>query len=88
MKHCPGLRDTYRDEGYSQAIQFAFAAKTGGLLPKCPEEYDRFVRDVEFRLSTLVRRPRVFLQLVALKLRIAALWPHLRPIARFLRARS
>jgi len=82
LKHNPGLLKQYHEVGYYQAIQFAFAAKTGGLVPESPQEYDEFIKDLECRIPTLLRRPRSLLQFVALKLRIASLWPNIRPIVK------
>jgi len=82
LKHCPSLVERYLDEGYYQAIHFAFAAKTGLLLPEHPEEYDEFIRELKCRVPTLLKSPRVLVKFIALKLRIAGLFAGLWPRAK------
>lgn len=84
MKHSPNLPKFYRDEGYYSAIQFAFAVKCGALPPEYPEEYDKFIKELECRICTLFRCPRSLFQFMALKLRISRLWPLIKPKVRYL----
>lgn len=79
LKHNPGLVKHHRAESYYRAIQFAFAAKTGSLFPTCPEEYDRFIRELEFRIWPLLFRPKCLIQFVALKFGMAWIWSIVRP---------
>lgn len=78
LKECPNLPKLYREKGYRIAIQFAFAAKVGSLLPESPEEYDKFIKRLEWNIPVLLEAPRSFLQLIALKLQIAWLWPKIK----------
>ena len=80
LKECPNLLRLYQGKGYYNAIQFAFAAKVGSLLPESPEEYDAFIKRLEWRIPVLLKAPRSFLQLIALKLQIAWLWPQIKYI--------
>ena len=83
--HCPYLTVKYQNLGYSQAIIFSFSAKTGGLKPLHPEDYDEFIRRLEFRLVFLLKNPKVLVMLILLKLGLAECWPRLRPLCRMLR---
>jgi len=85
MRNNPGLIKYYHRIGYYQAIQFAFAAKIGSLSPEHPEEYDKFIRELQYRIYTLLRRPRSLIQFMALKLRIARLWPRIKPVVRWIK---
>lgn len=87
LKHNPSLSKIYKNKGYCQAIQFSFAVKCGSLLPERMEEYDQFINDLECRIPTLLRHPRSLIQFIALKLRIASLWPKIRPIIRRIKPR-
>lgn len=78
MKHQSNLPKLYEFEGYCQAIQFAFAAKVGSLSPEYPEEYDKFIKELECKISILLKRPRSLFQFIALKLCITSLWPKIR----------
>lgn len=78
MKYHPSLPKFYHDHGYYVAIQFAFAEKVGSLLPIYPKGLDKFIKELEFRGRTLLRRPRSLLQFIALKLRIAGVWPKIK----------
>ena len=78
LKQCPKLPKLYREKGYRSAIQFAFAAKVGSLLPENMEDYDKFIKDLEWRIPILLKAPRSFLQLIVLKLQIAWLWPKIK----------
>ncbi len=86
MRNNPGLIKYYQREGYYQAIQFAFAAKIGSLSPEYPEEYDKFIKKLECRIYTLLRHPRSLVLFMALKLRLASLWPKIRPVVRWIKA--
>ena len=88
LKHSPGLFRFYKDKGYYTAIQFAYAVKIGSLSPEYPEEYDKFIRELECRFYTLLRRPRSLIQFMALKLRIAWLSPKIRPVVRWIKPLS
>lgn len=88
LKYIPGLLKFYKDKGYYTAIQFAFAVKCGSLLAEYTEEYDKFIKDLECRICTLLRRPRSLLQFIALKLHIARLWPRIRPVVRWIQPLS
>lgn len=74
IKHQPNLKRFYAREGYYQAIQFAFAAKVGSLSPEYMSEYDTFIKDLEYRITTLLRRPRSLFQFLFLKLHLTFLW--------------
>jgi len=86
--HNPSLIKFYRDKGYCTSIQFAFAVKTGGVVAESPDEYDKFIKDLECRIPTLLKRPRSLLQFMALKLRIASLWPHIRTFLNLVKSHS
>lgn len=88
LKYCPSLSNFYRDKGYYIAIQFAFAVKAGSLLPEYPQEYEQFIKELEFRGRTLLRRPQSLLQFMTLKLRIASWWPKIKPMIQLARKRS
>ena len=79
FRHNPGLVKHHRLESYCRAIQFAFAAKTGGLTPMYPKEYDRFIQELDFRIWPLLCRPKTLIQFVALKLGVASIWSVVRP---------
>jgi len=80
LKYNPSLVQFYRNEGYYQAIQFSFAVKSGSLVAENDDEYNHFISDLEWRIPVLIRRPRFLLQFLALKLRIACLWPKIKSI--------
>ncbi len=82
MKHQSNLPKLYESKGYCQAIQFAFAAKVGSLSPEYPEEYDKFIKELEWRIPVLLKAPRSFFQLIALKLQVAWLWPKIKNVIR------
>lgn len=82
LVHIPNLPKLYCERGYYIAIQFAFAAKVGAHLPESPEEYDKFIKRLEWRIPVLLKAPRFFLQLIALKLQIAWLWPKIKYIVK------
>ena len=85
LHHSPNLVKFYHDYGYYQAIQFSFAAKSGGLLPAHPQEYDEFIANLDWRILALLRHPRSLFQFAALKLHIASLWSDARPFVRWIR---
>jgi len=87
MRNNPDLIKYYHRKGYYQAIQFAFAAKVGSLCPEYPEEYDKFIKELEYRILCLLRNPRALIQFIALKLRMASLWPKIKPYVQPLRVR-
>ena len=82
LAHIPSLPKLYWEKGYYNAIQFVFAAKVGTLLPESPEEYDKFIKRLEWRIPVLLKKPRSFLQLIALKFKVAWLWPKIKYIAK------
>lgn len=88
MRNNPGLIKYYYRKGYYQAIQFAFAAKIGSLSPEYPEEYDKFIKRMEWRIPVLLKESRSFLQLIALKFKIASAWPKIRPVVRWMKPLS
>lgn len=88
LKHTPGLFKFYKDKGYCQAIQFAFAAKYGALIPEHPKEYDKFIKKLKCRICILLRHPRSLLQFIALKLHIAKLWPGIKPLVQWIKPLS
>ena len=85
MKHQSNLTEFYACEGYCQAIQFAFAAKVGSLSPEYPEEYDKFIKELECKISILLKRPRSLLQFIALKMHITCLWLIINPVIRWIK---
>jgi|LQYC01.1.fsa_nt_gi Glycosyltransferases involved in cell wall biogenesis len=85
LVHIPDLPKLYCKRGYYNAIQFAFAAKVGALLPESPEEYDTFIKRLEWRIPVLLKAPRFFLQLIALKFQITWLWPKIKYIVKKVR---
>jgi len=78
VKNWPDLIDTWKHDGYRNAISLAFSVAVGTLIAMEPAKYREFVARLEWRARELVRSPRTFGQLCALKLRIAHLWPRLR----------
>lgn len=86
LAHSPTLSELYRERGYRSAIQFAFAVKVGSLLPERMEDYDKFIKELKWRFPVLLRFSRSFLQLIALKLHVAWLWPKIKYVIR--RARN
>lgn len=85
MKHQSNLPEFCTRDGYCDAIQFAFAAKTGSIFPEYPEEYDKFIRALECKKAILLRHPRSLLQFIALKLHITGLWPKIKPIIQLIK---
>jgi glycosyltransferase involved in cell wall biosynthesis len=86
IRRYPKLLKFYNhSEGYYNAILCSFAAKSGSLLPEHVEEYDKFIKELDWRLMILLRRPRSLIQFIALKLRIANYWPHIRLVTRRLK---
>jgi len=86
MKHQPNLHKLYECSGYCQAIQFAFAAKTGSLFPEYIEEYDNFIKELECKMYILWKLPRSLIQFIALKLRITGLWPEIKCFTNWVRS--
>lgn len=84
-KRFPHLIRFFSEEGYYNAILCSFAAKSGSLTPECAEDYDEFIKALDFRAVKLLKRPRSLLQFIALKCRIAGLWPYIRPAVRRVR---
>ena len=80
LRHQPHLPRLYRDRGYCSAIQFAFEAKVGSLVPQNMHDYDLFIRNLEWRMPVLLKAPRAFCQLLAIKLGIAWVWPKMRGV--------
>ena len=85
LKKCPNLSKLYWERGYLSAIQFSFAAKVGSVFPESPDEYDKFIKRLEWRIPVLLKAPRSFLQLIVLKLKVAWLWPKIKCIAKKIR---
>jgi glycosyltransferase involved in cell wall biosynthesis len=84
VKNWPDLIDTWKHDGYRNAISLAFSVAVGTLIAAEPAKYREFVAGLEWRARELVRSPRTFGQLCALKLRIAHLWPRLRRFVPFI----
>lgn len=83
MKRFPDLLRFFDEDGYYNAILCSFAAKSGSITPESTaDDYDEFIKALDFRAVKLLKRPRSLLQFIALKCRIAGLWPHIRPAVR------
>lgn len=79
-QHAPELPARYEAFGYVTAIGWCLAHKTGAIVAERPEEYERFLRELPWRLGVLVRHPAAFLQLVVMKLGMTRAWLGLRRI--------
>ena len=78
LKYKPTLPKFYGIMGYCEAIQFAFAAKVGSLSHINIQEYDEFIKELNFNYSILLKRPRKLLQFLVLKSNFTFLWKMIR----------
>jgi hypothetical protein len=76
--HCPELKKQFELSGYCTAVQMCFGSKIGTISPVRPQEYEDFIRKLKFRWDLIIRRPKTFVQLCAIKLGIAHLWPRIK----------
>jgi len=83
-KSCPELEEKIRTSGYRTAIGLCFAVMTGRFSARSPEDYDRFVRDLDWRPGLLLADPGILLRFAAIKSGAAE---HMRPLTRHLMPR-
>ncbi len=71
VRHLPHFQAELRDRGYVAAIQFVFADAVGAFGPTNSGAVRKYTRILNWRWSILTRSPRLFLQLLVLKVGIA-----------------
>lgn len=86
-KYSPGFADGERASSYRTAIQFLFEVKTGNLTGSDMALCDQAIKDMSFKADALLGNHKALLQFVFLKLRAAALYPHIRPLVGFVRSK-
>lgn len=83
--YAPHLEKQAKQAAYYDQIQALFGVKTGTLVPTDPIVYDRFISQLEYRFGWLLVRPRSFVQVLFLKLKMAEFWPSFRRCLSFFR---
>ena len=78
MRHAPGLWKRYRRDGYCWAVDLAYHARTGVMVPSDPASYERFIRDIPWRLDLLHHRKTVG-RFLLMKLGLVEPWLKVRP---------
>jgi glycosyltransferase involved in cell wall biosynthesis len=67
-KHVPSLESKLKQDGYEQCIKFSWALKRGILFLDDQTGLNKFIHDLEWRFSVLIKRPKLFLMLGLLKM--------------------
>ena len=70
VKHLPELHKQLKVDGYIQCIVFSWALKRGILLLDDIEGLNDFIKKLEWRLSVLLIRPKLFLQFILMKVNL------------------
>ena len=72
--HLPNLADESRVKSFCDAIQLMFAVKMGSLKSDDPSLFEREIASFNIRIYPLLKNPRAFMQLLALKLKMVPLY--------------